>query len=68
MFEIKYDRLTNTTRIETKNLNILGEDKKIKVEIVNIIKNYFDIILYGVVNNFIIKLCPQFNEFNIEQL
>ncbi len=37
MFEIKYDRLTNTTRIETKNLNILGEDKKIKVEIVNII-------------------------------
>lgn len=32
------------------------------------IKNYFDIILYGVVNNFIIKLCPQFNEFNIEQL
>jgi hypothetical protein len=39
MFEIKYDRLTNTTRIETKNLNILGEDKKIKVEIVNIITN-----------------------------
>lgn len=37
MFEIKYDRLTNTTRIETKNLNILSENKKIKVEIVNII-------------------------------